>query len=272
VSLTLIIEIPLTFLLILPCHQVRVIGAFIQIILQIIIILTGNYAFFNILTIALMVIVMIEDIPIEMIRNTTIPKSSIILKAINAMDSVLSRRLQSFISLCFIIISFNFMIKITDIKDLEWWYGSRIRTAIDYQDLEKYMLPACLFAIGITVVNIISTSLLQIWIEWYSTKATYKKVYNILMNILFQFIALVIILMSCRPLKAVANIEYLLNDKDISKVINMISPKTENLHIFNGYGLFRRMTGVGSWSPRFGQEKDISIVSRPEIILEGLEL
>lgn len=51
---TLLIEIPCSFMLIFPSAAVQTIGAWLQIALQVLIMLTGNYNFFNILTIALM--------------------------------------------------------------------------------------------------------------------------------------------------------------------------------------------------------------------------
>ena len=53
VAATLWIEIPGTLLLLSPTATIRRIGAVFQILLQLVIILTGNYNFFNILTIAL---------------------------------------------------------------------------------------------------------------------------------------------------------------------------------------------------------------------------
>ena len=53
VAVTMLIEIPLTFFLIAPTQTMRSFGAKWQILLQIVIMLTGNYNFFNLLTIAL---------------------------------------------------------------------------------------------------------------------------------------------------------------------------------------------------------------------------
>ena len=61
VAATLWIEIPVAFLLIAPFVKLRRIGATLQIVLQILIILSGNYNFFNILTIALTLPCMEED-------------------------------------------------------------------------------------------------------------------------------------------------------------------------------------------------------------------
>jgi len=53
VAMTLIIEIPMAFLLIGPVASWRRASAFLQLLLQILIVLTGNYNFFNVLTMVL---------------------------------------------------------------------------------------------------------------------------------------------------------------------------------------------------------------------------
>ncbi len=53
VAMTLLIEIPMAFLLIFPIARWRRIGAYFQLILQVLIISSGNYNFFNILTMVL---------------------------------------------------------------------------------------------------------------------------------------------------------------------------------------------------------------------------
>lgn len=53
VAATFVIEIPATFLLLFPSSRVRKVGAWMQIFLQVLIIATGNYNFFNLLTVAL---------------------------------------------------------------------------------------------------------------------------------------------------------------------------------------------------------------------------
>mmetsp|Transcript_37611 Transcript_37611/g.117575 ORF Transcript_37611/g.117575 Transcript_37611/m.117575 type:complete len:477 (-) Transcript_37611:356-1786(-) len=61
VGATLIIEIPLALLLIAPFRQLRRLGAAFQVLLQLLIMLTGNYTFFNALTLLLCVPVWEDD-------------------------------------------------------------------------------------------------------------------------------------------------------------------------------------------------------------------
>ena len=61
VAATLLIEIPYTFLMLAPFRLTRRIGAILQAILQVLIIATGNYNFFNLLALALLVPVWASD-------------------------------------------------------------------------------------------------------------------------------------------------------------------------------------------------------------------
>ena len=58
---TLIIEIPGSFLLISPFRNVRLVGVILQLTLQLLICLTGNYNFFNLLTAVLCVTCMDDE-------------------------------------------------------------------------------------------------------------------------------------------------------------------------------------------------------------------
>ena len=61
VAATIVIEIPLAFLLLSPLRTTRRVGAGLQLTLQFAILLTGNYNFFNVLTCALMVMAWADD-------------------------------------------------------------------------------------------------------------------------------------------------------------------------------------------------------------------
>ncbi|GBG29297.1 Lipase maturation factor 2 [Hondaea fermentalgiana] len=62
VAATLFIEIPATFLILAPFRTARILGFLLQVILQIGIMLTGNYNFFNILTVVLCLSLLAPDV------------------------------------------------------------------------------------------------------------------------------------------------------------------------------------------------------------------
>lgn len=256
---TFLIEIPLTFLMLLPFQRIRLIGGVIQIFLQFLISITGNYAFFNILTASLMVVVISNDFPEFFDKK----KNSNIIQI-----------LLTLITVIYIFFSFNYMIKFTSKPDLEWWAGSRLSLNISYNDIEKYIIPTCIFAIDITIINILGNTIIKIYSDFKDNNhSIYYKLYSMITSLISLITAVIIVVMSSRPLRAFGNLEgssIIHKNEYIKKLINIFEP-VENFHIFNGYGLFRRMTGVGEWKDLHGIEKDISITSRPEVILEGLD-
>ena len=66
--LTFFVEIPVTFLFFAP-RRLRLFGAGLTILLQIIILLTGNYTFFNLLTIALCILLLDDSILSRLLPN-----------------------------------------------------------------------------------------------------------------------------------------------------------------------------------------------------------
>jgi hypothetical protein len=268
VAVTLLIEIPLTFLMLLPFpfQQMRKIGGYIQIILQFLIAITGNYAFFNILTSSLMIVVISNDFP-EFLENK---KSIFNIKYFSI--------LQIMITIIYTYLSYNYMIKFTNIPDLEWWYGTRLTINVNYNDIEKYILPSCIGAIGITIFNIFGNTLIKIYSDIIDNHySVFYKIYLLTVDIISSLTSVFLVIMSSRPLiKSFGNIDssFIYKNKYIKQLMdysNTIEQKTQNFHIFNGYGLFRRMTGVGKWKDSYGSVKDISITSRSEVILEGLD-
>jgi hypothetical protein len=61
VAVTLLVELPATLLLVTPSHTARLWGAGLQALLQLMIIATGNYNFFNLLTLVLLIPVCERD-------------------------------------------------------------------------------------------------------------------------------------------------------------------------------------------------------------------
>jgi len=74
VAATLLIELPCALLVLAPTRAVRVLGMQLQVVLQVMIMLTGNYNFFNFLTVTLCLSCMVEDSNVE--TTTTAAGSS----------------------------------------------------------------------------------------------------------------------------------------------------------------------------------------------------
>jgi hypothetical protein len=100
VVFTLLVEIPFTFFLLAPFSFTRRLGALFQCLLQIFIIFTGNYNFFNLLTLVLLLPVCYHDFPSSVNLDQTIEQPSTSTKKQQSGWDILG--LYSFlITLCF---------------------------------------------------------------------------------------------------------------------------------------------------------------------------
>ena len=81
---------------------------------------------------------------------------------------------------------------------------------------------------------------------------------RIIINLSLSCICLIWLFIAAVPFASICNV----NSYIPKQAIQMYSGVGNALQVASGYGLFRRMTGVGEYSP--------SVVARPEIILEGL--
>lgn len=102
VAATFLIEIPFALMLISPLRSFRRVGISYQVLLQILILLTGNYNFFNILTLVLMYKVWEDDWP--HIEEEPVSVRSVITCM---QDSIVGKLLQYVAALIFFVVSWN---------------------------------------------------------------------------------------------------------------------------------------------------------------------
>ena len=110
VAMTLLIEIPLSVLLVAPFRGLRCLGAALQMILQISILLTGNYNFFNLLTLVLMGKVWTDDWG-SFERGVLVEESKFMVWLQSMKVSVVSFTIQIFLSIVFIAVSWKTFFK-----------------------------------------------------------------------------------------------------------------------------------------------------------------
>lgn len=247
VAMTLLIEIHGAFLLIFCTHSIRYIGAWLQIILQLLIIATGNYNFFNLLTIALCLpcmdrCVQKDEVMKNQKENRTILEQSLLLILFA----------WSFSNMFYISTSNGGYYSITMIWTLD--------------TCEK------LINDGVPVA-IISSLLCMIYCA-YQTSVQHSRASKRISRLFHLFVCI-----SCLGVGSVPFLNLssgLWKSAGMSFTRQFIIPwkELQKYHISNGYGLFRRMTGVGL-NDQFRKDDfgwagmEPSIVDRPEIILEG---
>ncbi|KAG7354023.1 lipase maturation factor [Nitzschia inconspicua] len=231
VALTLWIEIPAAVLLLLPLKRIRRYSVILQVALQVMIICTGNYNFFNLLTIALCIPVW------EGNTETDIP---------------LRPALQSAILSVFTIASASSMFRIERAQQDQRWNIVLFR---DSNWLQPQLLlphiPYCTILLlgGLTVSFLRSKSVTRV---------------------LHAIVCMLVIGMMAVPFSQISPNSY---SYFYSTFGSLVTNHAKPYLLVNGYGLFRRMTGVGQvpYGARPGWAGlSPSIVERPEIALEGV--
>lgn len=332
VAATILIEIPYTFLLVLPFRFSRRVGATLQILLQIVIMLTGNYNFFNLLTITLTLMVWADD---DLVWHLAAENLSPITKqgavicdgdvcrraktkdtvitssptseeqlSLHLLDvegpfmaaltfcrvvdrSVVGRCLQTLVLLVAMGGSAKYFIRLNilpaDSTSEEIWSRVVVAVALSYGDLQAYLLPVSAGAFVCCLVCCLSSTVMHFRVTWqllatlWSNRrgqkglATVSRMVNLFMtfarDICLSVFALLLICISAGHLRSVCKF-----DSVLPIFVVQLEDQLRPFHVSSGYGLFRRMTGVGksSKAATYGGMPP-SVVARPEVILEGLD-
>ncbi|KAI4487971.1 hypothetical protein M0802_011675 [Mischocyttarus mexicanus] len=230
---TNVIEIAIPFLFFFPNRLVRITAFYLQIILQIFIIATGNYNFYNFLIICLCISLLDDRIFYSRKQKNVhnINKNSVLL--------------------CFIIYAgiLYGMYKYYNIRIANNW---TIRTDIAFTQKEfnnalSYLIQISIFMGIISLGYIIITTMKNLVI---SNKGTQNKAIVNFVTILYTAVVCLIFTLSIVP--------YVTLDPSynptIPSQIQKLYRYVEHLHIVNSYGLYRPMKDIGG---------------RREIIIEG---
>lgn len=244
VAATFIIEIPAAFLLISPFVTMRKVGSWMQILLQLLIILTGNYNFFNLLTMTLCLPCMIGELPHKNIR----------IRAWNAIQY----------AFCGIFLSWACtkmfaMERISDVVDPERQM-TRLKLVMTNDICNTVLKTAVPITVACTLLFTMVTGV----------RSTIK---SKTIGLTHCLVCCMCITLTAFPLM---DLSPSFNQTSMGRILN--APRMHNARriardISHGYGLFRRMTGVGVQpSDAAGGWAGLppSIVARPEIIIEAL--
>lgn len=282
VALTLFIEIPATFLLLLPFSTMRRIGASLQIVLQVLIIFTGNYNFFNLLTIALCIPSWAHDYD----DNVTTGEERYVNQESEKESKTLKhqhfKKLQVYGCIMLFTVGFLKMFHVTQEVNnsdpaYKVWNITLRMTKKDCNIFIEYALPKAILAAFIfCLLSPLSHMRYSIFNKNSPTQSTSKSIVNFCSVVIQTFICVTYIGITAIPMLSLTqNFQrsgFVLSHSIFLPAYIQLQQKVGR--ISNGYGLFRSMTGVGensSSNNSFGWAGlPPSIVARPEIILEGL--
>ncbi|XP_068131999.1 lipase maturation factor 2 [Hyperolius riggenbachi] len=237
---TYVIEIGLPWLFFLPSQRLRSFSFYFQVLLQVLIIFTGNYNFFNLLTLVLCVS-LLDD---QLIK----PEQ----KGKRAQQKGRWFSLQTLVLLLDLVV-FGLLafwtVKYFDIKINFEHYSVESRTAFTYHDFLQWLRTLAFPSIWIASASL-GWELLKGLYRSASVRGIFWKLWATIQWIIFSFAAVGMFAVSLVPY---TYIDFESNGQ-LWPSIHQLFSKVDRYQLTNSYGLFRRMTGVGG---------------RPEVVVEG---
>ncbi|XP_046863354.1 lipase maturation factor 2-like [Xenia sp. Carnegie-2017] len=261
VMMTFVIEIPIPFLFFSPIRSLRMFAFYLQVTFQLLIIATGNYNFFNLLTIALC---------LSLLHDNGLPFTGILSCELKRRCRVFNVIVNTIRKLIVLVVAFVFVYWIQHLFLVEFDSKNIIITKIGQESLFQFILIQTLgvFFLGFTysqfVVALKTIVPFSIWVGALSLgfvifqsllrccqqEQVLDKIFSLVLCCVKAGVAIWLFSISLVPYSAL--------DEDtqhnVWPVVRKWHSQIDQFHIVNSYGLFRRMTGVGG---------------RPEIGIEG---
>ncbi|EFN87863.1 lipase maturation factor 2 [Harpegnathos saltator] len=230
-----VIELAVPFLFFFPDIKVRKVAFYAQVFLQICIIATGNYNFFNFLTICLCISLLDDQFFYK--RRSRGDASHMLTMSTEStlLAVVVYGALMYGTYLCY------------DLKITNWTIQSNI--AFTKEQFDYILSRVIPFSIYIGTISLGVTTMYALINSAYFTKGMYNKMTSTIVTIFYGLVVWSIFTISLVPYA----VSHASNSTIPPKLIE-IHTKVNHLHLVNSYGLFRRMTGIEG---------------RPEVIIEG---
>ncbi|EEY55802.1 lipase maturation factor 2 [Phytophthora infestans T30-4] len=281
VAVTLLIEGPWTFFLIAPHPTLRRIGAIQQTALQISILLTGNYNFFNLLTIILATVLLDvdngatgceSDITLSQ-RESWITRVESAWHAFQTHPQVSNAMLACALSFCVYTWLEVFELTIQDDNQthsfMELLLATRIRLLPTVEDTQAWLariLPRCTLFSTALVACSSSWQVMRCFSQSGRNSTAKKRLVLQLIYLLTTTVASLWVFTSSVVTLSVLDQSF---QQSLPSFAILAYYSTEKYRFTSAYGLFRTMTGVGTVQLDNGHQ--VSVVARPEIILEGTQ-
>ncbi|XP_050408218.1 lipase maturation factor 2 isoform X2 [Patella vulgata] len=237
-ALTYVIEIPIPFLFFAPVRSLRIFAFFAQLLLQVCIIITGNYNFFNLLTITLCIPLLDDKFFGE--RESRKKKGSwSVLRLISNIVAPLA--VLGYLGYQTIRL---FSIKLNNDNTID----SKIAfTERDFSKWLEFIMP---YTIGLGIISLGYEVLMVLISCLVYEKKMLMKFWSVLQAVIFASLAVGMFTLSLVPHSRLDGKTHSL----LWPSVHTWHKKLDTFRITDSYGLFRVMTGVKG---------------RPEVIIEG---
>lgn len=244
-----VIEIAVSFLFFSPIRRHRLAAFYMQVLLQVLIILSGNYNFFNILTITLC-LSLLDDQHVNFWLCRTPPKTE------NSTDVCTQGSLQTIWSCVVLMLEIGvyallgyWTVLYFDLQ-VDWEKKSIFsKTAFTYFELNGFLKAVTVPSIWMGVFSL-TWEIITAMFKSACVKGMFWRLWS---TIQWAIMATATVSMFAISLVPYTYIEYSAHS-ELWPGIRKAFELTDRYQLVNSYGLFRRMTGVGG---------------RPEVVIEG---
>ncbi|XP_078346417.1 lipase maturation factor 2-like isoform X1 [Oculina patagonica] len=244
IVLTYVILMASSWLFFVPVRSLRIFSFYSQIFFQVLIILTGNYNFFNLLAIALLLPILDDEHLVTILPSWLVGNSSVKPNQRHKAIKLLRR-----------FVAFGTLAAITywtiKLFALEISPKHVLKSKITFSQGAFFRAVDQAVPLTITLgIASLSIEIIASMIGCIMDKGVFNKLWSLLQWAIFSFAALGMFAISLFPYTDISS-----NAKtNLWPVIKRWRQKTDAFELVNSYGLFRSMTGVGG---------------RPEVIIEG---
>ncbi|XP_037507722.1 lipase maturation factor 2 [Rhipicephalus sanguineus] len=241
VVFTFVVEIAIPPLFFAPVRALRIFSFYSQVFLQILIIATGNYNFFNLLTITLCVSLADDALFLGNARRVTTGKYT----HLRSLSGVLAKAVTWLVygGLAYGTIKF-FRLQLDD----NWTVQSKV--AFSNAKFDEFLGTAVPLMVWVGSASLAYHILIALYRSVAKERGILSKIFSTLGTI---FLGTAAVWVFCISLVPFSELDRGLNRK-LWPTVRRWHYKVEPFHLTSSYGLFRRMTGVGG---------------RPELVLEG---
>ncbi|XP_054159752.1 lipase maturation factor 2-like [Oppia nitens] len=248
VVMTYIIEIIVPFMFFIPINSLRVFSFLMQVIFQLAIILTGNYNFFNLLTIVLCLSILNDSHASRLISTiattTTTTTTTSYPRPRFLMPTLLTKLVTYFIY-------FSLIYWTIQLFNIQFIAGSlTMSIGFTKDQLNQFIIFALPVSIGLATISLAANIFKAISRCLIYPSNSLARIANLLYTTIYTGAVIYFFCISLVPHVSVDTTR----STRLWPVINRWHRTVERYPVVNSYGLFRRMTGVGG---------------RPEIVIEG---
>ncbi|CAN8003854.1 unnamed protein product [Ixodes pacificus] len=251
VVFTYVVEIAVPFLFFMPVRSLRIFSFYCQasapcarfVLLQLLILVTGNYNFFNLLTLALCLSLVDDEYLLNAVGRSTSYRKSLMRTTSRVLAKTVS--LLTFCCLTFATIKL-FQVQFNP----DWTLWCKITfTPKQFEELLAKTMP---ITIWMGTASLAVTILLSLQRSLFEERGLLRKLFSMCGTVLCSTAA---VWLFCVSLVPFSTLDYNLHSK-LWPVVRHWHSKVEPFHVASSYGLFRRQVMTG-------------LEGRPELVLEG---